>query len=60
MRLVMAKPRPRPRFFVVTKSSKIAPSRSAGMPEPVSVTLTSTLSRFLTVAIVTRPPACVA
>ena len=42
MRLLMANPRPRPRFFVVTKSSKIALSRSAGMPEPVSVMLTST------------------
>ena len=33
---VIASPRPSPRFLVVTKSSKIAPRRSAGIPEPVS------------------------
>ena len=32
----MARPRPSPRFLVVTKSSKIAPSRSGGIPQPVS------------------------
>ena len=44
MRFEIARPRPRPRRLVVTKSSKIAASRSGGMPEPVSVTLISTWS----------------
>ena len=33
----IARPSPRPRRLVVTKSSKIAASRSGGMPQPVSV-----------------------
>ena len=44
--------------MVVTKSSKIADSRSAGMPEPVSATVISTWSPTRAVVIVTRPPGC--
>ena len=44
--------------MVVTKSSKIADSRSAGMPDPVSATVISTRSPARAVAIVTRPPGC--
>ena len=36
----MARPSPRPRRLVVTKSSKIVSSRSFGMPQPVSATST--------------------
>ena len=36
----IARPSPRPRLLVVTKSSKIVSSRSFGMPQPVSETST--------------------
>src|SRR6185437_3222776 len=36
-----AKPRPEPRTLVVTKGSKMYGSRSAGTPEPLSRTVTS-------------------
>ena len=42
IRLVIARPSPRPWRLVVMKSSKMAESRSAGMPDPVSVTEIST------------------
>ena len=51
IRLEIARPRPRPRRLVVTNSSKIADSRSAGMPDPVSVTVISTRSPTRAVAI---------
>jgi hypothetical protein len=38
----MARPKPRPSFFVVKNASKSLGSRSEGIPWPVSLTATST------------------
>ena len=50
-----ARPRPRPCFFVVTKSSKMVPRRSGGMPLPLSAISMIASSFLRIVRITTRP-----
>src|SRR6185437_7354548 len=53
-----ARPRPEPRVFVVTNGSKMCGMRSAGTPEPLSRTVTSSgrLSRSPDTGALTRTP----